>query len=361
MGVIQLDRFETEIPGGPEGIHLAPGSPDEVAIILKEASGSGTPVRVWGGGTKQKLGSPPPPGWVLSTERLAGVEKWEPDDLTMVVGAGSRVGELEAMLGERSQTAVLPETDPFATIGGVIATGASSLKRGRLLGVRERVLEVTLVTGDGRVIRSGGRVVKNVSGFDIHKAAVGAFGSLGVIVSACFKLWPVPPAGATIVLDDPDFPSLPTRPLAVLEDPSGTTLFLWGTEAEIAEHMQRIPGRATPGHSWPNDPPGPFRWSLRVPPALTSEGIAKAAPWRYLAIHGVGEVRLGSDTPEGASHLRSWAVSVGGSLVLVDHPGEFPPLDPWGSALDAPDVQRSLIAQFDPARIINPGRLPGSL
>ncbi|NIR39303.1 MAG: FAD-binding protein, partial [Gemmatimonadetes bacterium] len=92
------------------------------------------------------------------------VVDWQPDDLTVVVEAGVTVGTLESMLAERGQTALLPEWGPEATVGGVVAAGISGYRRARLGPTRDRVLEVTIVTGDGRVVRGGGRVVKNVSG-----------------------------------------------------------------------------------------------------------------------------------------------------------------------------------------------------
>lgn len=351
----------TEIEGAPKGLHVAPRTVEDVALVLEEATASGTPVRVWGGGTRQRFGYQPPDGIVLSTRHFAEVEAWEPDDLTMVVGAGARVDEVEEMLAGKGQTAVLPERSGPGSIGGAIATGTSSLRRARLYSLRDRVLEVTLVTGDGRVVRSGGRVVKNVSGFDIHKAAVGAFGSLGVVVSVCFKLWPVPEASATIRLDDPADARLVERPLAVLETPHGTDLFLWGTAPEIEQVAASISGTAQAGLYWPDDPEGSFQWSLRIPPALVADGLSRIGNWRYLALHGVGEIRLGSDNIEGAVDLRIWAEHQGGALVLTDHPDDQPPVDPWGSLPATADLQRKLIHEFDPARIINRNRLPGGM
>lgn len=356
-----LATMETEIPGAPDGIHVEPKSVDEVVEVLRHATEHGIPVRVWGGGTRQKMGVAPPEGLVMSTAGLAAVEVWEPDDLTMVVGAGKAVGQLEGELEESRQTAVLPENSPNSTVGGVIATGWAPLRRARMLGLRERVLEITSVTGDGRVVRSGGRVVKNVSGYDLHKASVGAFGSLGVVVSVCLKLWPVPPVTATFTMRDPDQSYRLNRPLALLETEDELRLFSWGTQAEIDDLASWVDGDFVTGHRWPEDPGGEFRWSLRVPPALTTDAIDKGRPWPFLAIHGAGEVRFASESLDGAVELRSWAHSVGGSLVLIDHPGETPSIDPWGAEPPAVDLQRRLIGEFDPARIINPGRLPGDL
>jgi glycolate oxidase FAD binding subunit len=368
MGVttlpLEVARLATEVDGAPDAaVTVGPATPAEVADVLRHATAGGLVVQVWGGGTRSGYGSPRPPDVVMTTERLSAVESWEPDDMTLTIGAGARVGEIESMLIGRSQTAVMPERPGRSTIGGVIAAGASSLRRGRLYGTRERVLEATVVTGDGRIVRSGGRVVKNVTGYDLTRLHVGAFGSLGVLVSVCLKLWPVPPAAATVTVEGPGALAGITRPLAVLEEPTGTRLYLWGTEAEVEAMVERAGGRHTPGLDWPPDPAGRFRWSLRVPPGLTSEAVSRLPQgWGYLAVHGVGEIRLASDSVDGASEMREWAESVGGAVVVASAPdGGLGELDPWGREPAGLDMQRRLIAQFDPGRVINPGRLPGGI
>lgn len=368
MGVIthppHIARLETEVEGGPEaGLTVAPKSPHDVVAILHHASEKGLNVQVWGGGTRSGYGVPPAPDILVSMERLTEVEVWEPDDLTIVIGAGARVSDVESMLAEHNQSAILPEVPGPSTIGGVIAAGASSLRRGRLFSTRERLLEVTAVTGDGRIVRGGGRVVKNVTGYDMPKLHFGAYGSLGVIVSVCLKLWPVAPASATVNVDGHDAASVIARPLAVIEENAGTRVFVWGTEAEVESKIERLGGDGSPGHDWPSDPDGVFRWSLRLPPASTSDAIERIpSDWRFLAVHGVGEVRAASDAIDGAAELREWAESVDGHLVVAQAPpGSLEGFDPWGSPPPGLGIQRDLIAQFDPARVINPGRLPGGL
>ncbi|MGH8945351.1 MAG: FAD-binding oxidoreductase [Acidimicrobiia bacterium] len=359
-----LESLRAEVPGAPDSaLTVAPASPEEVAMVLRHATENGMTVQVLGGGTHSGYGSPPHPDIVLSTQGLVGVESWEPDDLTMVVGAGVRVADIEAMLAEKSQTAVMPERPGDSTLGGVISTGRSAWRRSRLYSTRERILEVTLVTGDGRLVRAGGRVVKNVTGYDLPRLVVGAFGALGVVVSVCLKLWPVPPSAATVAIDTLQAAAGVVRPLAVLEDRRGIHVFLWGTAAEVEALATRLGGEASQGHDWPADPSGPFRWSLRVPPALVAEGIDRLPDhWDYVASHGVGELRAASSDPEGAGRIRDWAEGNGGALVMVDAPPEARDgLDPWGTPPPAFDVQRRLIAQFDPGRVINPGRLPGGL
>lgn len=357
-------RLEAEIAGVPADVlAVAPSTNDEVASVLRYASDSNKVVDVLGGGTHHGYGSPRQPEIVLSMGRFDQTEAWNPEDLTVVVGGGMPIERLEGMLAERSQTAVLPEVPGSSTVGGAISAGMSSLRRGRLYGTRERVLEVTLVTGDGRVVRAGGRVVKNVTGYDLPRLVVGAFGSLGVITSICLKLWPVPPAAMTVIVDDVSAADVVSRPLAVLESDDRKAVFIWGTESEVEAVSGRLRGEEIPGLDWPVDPAGSLRWSLRVPPAYTSEAIGKLpGGWRYLAVHGVGDIRLASDSRQGAGALRSWAEGIGGRLVVTESPpASLPDFDPWGEPPPAIELQRRVIAQFDPRRIINPGRLAGGL
>ena len=359
--ILQLEADLPEVPQGSLGIQ--PKTIDDLAWALRYASENSLVVDVRGGGTHHGYGAPPPPDLVLSMASFDRVEEWDPDDLTVVVGAGVPVASLEAMLAEKSQTAVLPEHPGASTLGGAIAAGLSSLRRARLLGTRERVLEVTLVTGDGRVVTAGGRVVKNVTGYDLPRLVVGAFGSLGVITRVCLKVLPVPPAAATIRISDIEQAAEVGRPLAVLETGDDLSVYVWGTEAEVESVAERIDGDARIGLDWPEDPRGALIWSLRVPPALVSEAISNLpGGWRFLAVHGAGDLRLAADSRAGAAELRAWAEKVGGSLVVVSAPpASLPGFDAWGSPPPGLELQKSLIAQFDPARVINPGRLAGGL
>lgn len=359
----QISSFTSDVANAPEAdLVVSPRSVDDVVGVLRHAYDQDLTVQVHGGGTHSGYGSPKRPDIVLSTDRLGEVERYEPDDLTIVAGAGAQVADVENMLAEKNQTAVLPESPGDSTLGGTIAAGVSSLRRGRLFATRERVLEATVVTGDGRVVRSGGRVVKNVTGYDLHRLHVGAFGSLGVLVSVCLKLWPTPPAAATVTVSDPEQARAAVRPLAVLEDNDSVRVYIWGTEAEVAAKAEHLGGAMEEGHSWPTDPLGDFTWSLRVPPAMTSEALRRIPEsWSYLAVHGVGDIRLGSDTANGAAELRSWAESLQGNLVNTGRPSAFDDLDPWGAPPPGLDLQKKLIGQFDPKRIINPGRLPGGI
>ncbi len=338
--------------------HRHPASVEELAETLSQASSEGRTVLVWGGGTHQGYGYRVSPDLVVFTDGLATIVEWEPDDLTVVVEGGMTVAGLESRLATRGQTAVLAELPATGTVGGALAAGISAYRRGRFGPTRDRILEVTLVTGDGRVVRAGGRVVKNVTGYDLARLAVGSFGRLGVIVSACLKLWPLPQVSATVTLDG-DLGNQVYRPLAVLEEPRKSSVYLAGTEEEVAAQIARLPGESQPGLVWPELPSGPWTWSLRVPPA-TAVGFVSALPDDFVHQVGVGEISFTTEDTQGMEDLRTKVEAAGGSLVVTGRPpgGEF---EPWGRPPAGIEIQSRLAAAFDPARILNPGRLPGRI
>lgn len=344
---------------------LAPGSVEEVAAVFDAASERRASVLVWGAGTHQGIGHRVDAEVVLSTARLDRVVDWQPADLTVVVEGGVTVGALESMLAEGGQTALLPEWGTEATVGGVVAAGISGYRRARLGPTRDRVLEVTIVTGDGRVVRGGGRVVKNVSGYDLPRLATGSLGSLGVLVTLCLKLWPLPGSRATLSVPRADRAWRDAfRPLAVLQTQSEHLVFLQGTPEEVASQADRIGGRRVDGHFWPSPPEGEAVVSLRVRPSLVGPALAQlpsGAP--FVAQHGVGEVTVGVDAdPALLGPMRSWAEDRGGSLVvLAAPPGLYERFDPWGRPPEGLGIQRRLVAAFDPVGVSNPGRLPGRI
>lgn len=364
--VTDLDVFASDssaAPGSPSVPVLAPVSLDEAAAMLAAMTSRREPVLLWGGGTHQGIGGRVSPAVVVATSRLDRIVAWEPEDLTVVVEAGMRVGDLDELLAEKGQSAVLPETAPEATVGGVVAAGISGYRRARYGPTRDRVLEVTLVTGDGRIVTGGGQVVKNVSGYDLPRLATGSLGGLGLVGRVCLKLWPVPPLRFTISGVDPaEVRRSLYRAVAVLETPAGVSAYVEG-RATLA--LSRIGGDAVEGFSWPEPPRGAVRWSVRVPPARTAAVVERLDPgWDFVAQHGVGEVTVAADDPDAGAlaDLRGWAEGGGGSLVLLDAPdGALPGFDPWGSPPPGLELHGRLREAFDPARVLNPGRLPGGL
>lgn len=184
------------VDGG--GNVVAPTSIDEVADVLRTASAEGTPVTVAGVGG----GGMARPGIVLSTRALKGIEIYEPADLTLTAAGGTTLGELEAAVAEHQQ--FLPFDPPFApvrTLGGLVAMGAGGPLSSGYGAPRDHVLGMTLVTGGGSVLELGGRVMKNVAGFDLVRMVVGSHGALGVVVSASIRVFPKPEVDRVLVLD----------------------------------------------------------------------------------------------------------------------------------------------------------------
>ncbi len=336
------------------------------ARLLDTASEDRQAVLFRGGGAHQGYGYRVAADLIVSTDRLDRIVDWAPEDLTAVVEAGVRVADLEAQLAAQGQTAVFPETPGDATVGGVVAAGISGWRRLRYGPTRDRILEVVVATGDGRAVRGGGRVVKNVTGYDLPRLATGSFGSLGLITQVALKLWPLASHSATVAVDDAE-KALATafRPLAVVEDDGQARVYLAGTEAEVRAQAADLGGDATDGLQWPEPLDGRLVLVLRVPPGLTRQAVDRLpGGWRYQAAFGVGEVRIGAaEADVGAlAALRAWAASFGGALVVEQAPDElYREFDPWGDAGPSVDLQRRVKAAFDPLGVCNPGRLPGGL
>lgn len=353
------DATGQEATLAPDVPVTTPSNVDELAEILAAASREETPLGIWGSGSHRQIGHLPSVQRVVSTAGLTGIVDWQPDDLTVVVRAGTPVAELEAELAAGGQSAVLPEQSGAATVGGVVATGISALARLRYGPTRDRMLQVQAVTGDGRIVQGGGRVVKNVSGYDLPRLYTGSLGSLGVITEVCFKLWPVPPAACTVEVDDVPPAGLVYRPRAVLQTQDGVRVLLSGTRAEIDDQASRLGGTVVEGLQYPAPLEGEVVWSVRVPPKRLAEAVDRLPHGSaFVAQHGVGEVSFAAPGSFDIMDLRTWAESEGGSVVKMA--GESSQ-DPWGSPPPDLDLQRRVIAAFDPCRILEPGRLPGGL
>lgn len=354
------------IPGAPNAeFTILPERIDEAAAVLGFAAAHGLKVLFWGGGTHQGIGYPVTPDVVLGTARLDRVVDWQVEDLTIVVEAGVLVADLEAQLEQRGQTAVLPETVPGATVGGVISAGLSGWRRLRYGPTRDRVLEVVLATGDGRRVRGGGRLVKNVTGYDVPRLAVGSYGALGLVGQACLKLWPLAVARGMVEVSDADAALRNSyRPLAVIETDTNSVVYLAGTSAEIEVQARELGGRLVAGHRWPEPPAGRWELSLRVPAGDIGRFVARlrGLEWLFQAAHGVGEIRFAAEEAEFGelSALRDEVEATGGALVVIRAPSGSP-LDPWGSPPRTVDLQRRVKAAFDPMGIANAGILPGGI
>ncbi|MBL8055052.1 MAG: FAD-binding protein [Anaerolineales bacterium] len=182
---------------------MRPTTPEHVQALVRENP------RVFprGAGTKPALSTPPAEAAALDLTGLAGVTEYDPGEFTFTAWAGTPLADVQALLAEHGQ--YLPFDPPFAprgaTVGGTVAAGLSGPGRYRYGGVRDFILGLRWVDGAGQLVRGGGKVVKNAAGFDFPKLMVGSLGRLGVLVEATFKVFPRPPAFATLRLERPRF------------------------------------------------------------------------------------------------------------------------------------------------------------
>ena len=177
-----------------------PASVDELSRIIADANAAGAAVIPWGGGTRMSLGNSPERYDVaVDLTGISGIVEYEPADLTIVVSGGTTVAELQTLLGESGQRLDFDPPEPAAaTIGGSLASNAVGPLRSSVGGVRDLAIGLQVVEADGAVTKSGGRVVKNVQGFDLVRLHIGALGTLGIITEVAFKVAPFPADTQTV-------------------------------------------------------------------------------------------------------------------------------------------------------------------
>ena len=208
-----------------------------------------------GAGTKPALSDPPEGTATLDVSGLTGIEDYDPEELTFTARAGTPVREIEDALAENGQYLPFdpPWADAGATLGGVVAAGTSGPLRYRNGGVRDFILGVRFLDGEGKVVTSGGRVVKNAAGFDLSKLMVGSAGRLGVLLEFSFKVFPQPEAWATLTVDASDLDDaldvvgrLATAPFDLealdLEPPRRLHLRLAGLDEAMPARLERLEG-----------------------------------------------------------------------------------------------------------------------
>ncbi|HWR13977.1 MAG TPA: FAD-binding oxidoreductase [Terriglobales bacterium] len=191
------------IDGVTPAIAVTPGSVEEVAAVLRYAYEHDLNVVPAGGFVHQEIGNiPTAVDLLLRTERLTGIEHYDPGDLTIGVGAGVTISELQSLVRDQGQVFPIDIANADrVTIGGAMAVAASGPHRHFFGGLRDFCLGVRFVTAEGKAAKGGGRVVKNVAGFDLMKLMIGSYGTLAVITSASFKLFPHPVATRTFVCE----------------------------------------------------------------------------------------------------------------------------------------------------------------
>jgi FAD/FMN-containing dehydrogenase len=283
------------------------------------------PVTAVGGRTQWAAGGRVAPA-AREVRAPAGVVSVEAADMTVRVGAGTTVAELDAALAEVGQTVALPAWEG-ATVGGVLAVGHSGLRRLGWGPVRDVLLEARVVSADGRLVKAGGPTVKNVSGYDLCRLLVGSLGTLALTAEVVLRTRPLPPAERWLAGDADPFVlvELLHRPAAVLWDGTTTWVLLDGHPDDVAA-QSALAGLADA--DGPPTLPGPHRWSLR-PSELPALGASPySGPGRFVAEVGVGVVHAERPPPPG-------------------------PVDPH-----VVELHRRIKAVFDPGGRLNPGRDP---
>jgi glycolate oxidase FAD binding subunit len=202
---VRESSAEDAVDGVRPSIVVEPGTIEETSEVMKLASREGLAVSPRGGGTKIGLGNPPRQvDLILSTARMDGIIEHVPGDQIVRVQAGLKLQDLQESLAESDQMLGVDPPEEGATIGGIAAANSSGPRRLRYGTVRDLIIGIKVVLADGTVAKAGGKVVKNVAGYDLSKLFTGSLGTLGVIAEANFRLHPIRETARTVFLEVDD-------------------------------------------------------------------------------------------------------------------------------------------------------------
>jgi glycolate oxidase FAD binding subunit len=340
---------------------------DEFRVRILERK----PLRIRGGGSKDFYGGPLA-GDILDTRAHAGIVSYEPTELVITARCGTPLAELESALAERNQfLACEPPRFGAATVGGAVAAGLSGPRRASAGSLRDYVLGVKIMDGEGRVLKFGGEVIKNVAGFDVSRLMTASLGTLGLILEVSLKVMPLPVGDATLRFEMPQDKALDSmnrwagQPLPLVAScwqDGALTLRLSGAQAAVAAACRKLGGEpladAAAAEFWnglreqsaaffAGDLP---LWRLSLPSAAPPLDL----PGAVLIEWGGAQRWLRGDAD--AALLRDAAARAGGHATLFrggdKSGGVFAPLTP---ALM--EVHRRLKQSFDPYGVFNPGRM----
>lgn len=392
-------------PGGPAdavgGLVPAevvrPGTVAEVAEVLRAASAGGRTVVPVGSGSK--TGWCPPPescDLVLDTTGLDQVVEHTAGDLVVIAEAGVRLQALQEQLAPAGQQLALDPPEPGATLGGVVSANASGPRRLRYGTVRDLLIGITVVLADGTVASAGGKVVKNVAGYDLGKLFTGAHGTLGVVVRTTWRLHPLPADRRVVSVPVPDAAAA-ARAAAALGRSALTpsaielvgTVGDGGLDAHLVVLFESIPesvsaqadaaagllgeaaGQQAVGQQelpvgFGARPGGAEAVRLRLayaPAALPAVLAALPAGTAFTASAATGvsyaALPAGCGGPELAALRAALAGHDGSAVVIGAPPGAG--LDHWGPVGDSLPLMRRVKERFDPGRVLSPGRFVGGL
>lgn len=356
---------------------------DLAAHFTERVRAAAAPLCIRGAGSKDFYGNAPQ-GEILDTRGHRGIVAYEPTELVITAKCGTPLAEIEAALAEKGQCLPCepPRFSAHSTIGGVVAAGLSGPRRASAGSLRDYVLGVLLLDGNARELNFGGRVMKNVAGYDVSRVIAGSLGTLGLILEVSLKVQPKPAAEATLRFAMSEADALERlnrwrgQPLPIVASAwhdGALTLRLAGARAAVEAAQQKLGARgaaeAVPATATMEAAPSGFfdelrdqtlpffatdtLWRLSVPPVAAPLDL----PGEQLIEWGGAQRWLKSDAP--AEMIRAAAAAVGGSATLYRAPAELKArvgaFAPLPAALLA--LHRQLKAAFDPRGIFNPGRL----
>jgi glycolate oxidase FAD binding subunit len=385
---------------------VEPGTEQELANVLKLANDAGLAVITRGGGTKLAWGNPPQRAdIVLTTARLNAILEYAWSDLTVTVESGCTIKQLRETLAEHGQRLALDALWPSrATVGGILSANDSGALRLRFGSLRDLVIGVTLALPDGTLAKSGGKVVKNVAGYDLPKLVTGALGTLGVVTRATFRLHPLPKESRTISCLASD-PQQAQRLILAIQNsklahsalqvrfvesmlPQIDVLFE-ATQAGLTAQVEQLKAILAPSATVDSGPPvwnarqelfsaakdnesGAALAKISILPAQIAEAFEKLGSVAANEIQcnaviqatGIGSVYL--EAPPAAladalKTLRDKFEAMGGSLMIAHRPAAMLSIDAWGDPGDALPLMSAMKQQFDPKSTLNPGRFVGGL
>jgi len=369
---------------------VEPANEEEVSTALGCANRDGLAVIPRGGGTKLDWGNPPARAdIVLSTAKLNRVLEHAWADLTVTVEAGCTVADLQRTLAQHGQRLAIDVLWPErATIGGILATNDSGVLRLAYGALRDLVIGATLVLADGTIARSGGKVVKNVAGYDLPKLVTGAMGTLGVITQATFRLHPLPRKTRSLTIAAGDREKAQRLLMAIEAATLAHVALQWrmaagaeplldiqfeGTAAGIEAQEVKLRELAQPAVVAEGSPDV---WLVRervaesksvaklsVLPsriAETLEAIAKISGGDWRAVFqatGIGWLAIEAPLEQ----LRTYVENEGGSVTILRGSRDDASIGAWGDTGAALALMRAVKQQFDPNGTLNPGRFVGGI
>ena len=398
---------EDAVDGVAPSFVVEPGSTEEISELMKFANDQDLAVAPRGGGTTMSLGNPPREvDLILSTARMNAVVEHVPGDQVVRVQSGIRFGDLQERLAGSDQMLGVdpPEVGNGATVGGIVATNSSGPRRYRYGTIRDLIIGITVVLADGTVAKAGGKVVKNVAGYDLSKLFTGSLGTLGVIAECNFRLHPRPETARTVTVELTDTASAGAASQAILHAqivPSAVEL-LWTDETRLltvliegipsgveaqAEATYHILGPfgevrtlSDDDNVEPSSPPGAGNDEVAVkisaPPAelagvldSTLGAASRLGVTPRITGHagtGVTYVGLSGGDEEARAgvveELREIWLRRGGSVIVREAPPAFKErVETWGPVGTRLDLTRRVKEKFDPRGVLNPGRFVGGI